>query len=136
MLRLLSQLIEQALAYWGLIALLFAAVGWLTGDVGYGAIAGFSGLALLWLLLWAPNPCGAATRVGKSCRNNARGILRGCHLQQHKWQRMRTFFVRPRLKNCVRQLFATPVTGLASLVGIATLVSTLTSTILSALPNK
>ncbi len=135
MLSAIVYLLKRILPYWGMIALVTAAIGWVTSDLGYGAIAGFSALALLWVLLWAPNPCGAATRSGLSCRNNARGILRGCHLQQHKWQRMRTYFIHPRLKSCVKQLFATPVTGLASLVGIATLLSTVTSTIWSFLPE-
>lgn len=65
---------------------------------------------------------------------NARGVLRGCHLQQHKWQRMRTFFVHPRLRECFKQLFSNPKTGLASLVAIVTLVSTIISTILSFMP--
>ncbi|AUH42144.1 hypothetical protein CXR04_19780 [Streptomyces sp. CMB-StM0423] len=57
--------------------------------------------------------------------------MRGCHLQQHKWQRTRTFFVHPRLRSCMAQLFASPVTGLASLGGIVMLISTLVSTTLA-----
>lgn len=91
---------------------------------------------LLWSYFWAPNPCGANSRAGTSCRNNARGILRGCHLQQHTRQRLKTFFVYPRPENCLQQLFATPAIGLASLGGIVTLISTVVSTVLSALPNQ
>ncbi|MYS59874.1 MULTISPECIES: hypothetical protein [Streptomycetaceae] len=116
---------KKVLPYWGLIALVLAVTGWLTSNFGPSGIATLSALSLLWFLFQAPNPCGAPIRAaGKSCRNNARGVLRGCHLQQHKWQRMRTFFVHPRLRSCAAQLFANPVTGLASLGGIVTLIST------------
>jgi hypothetical protein len=135
MVTMVRDLVRLTWRYWGLAALVVAAVGWLTRDLGFGAIAGFSLLGLLWLLFQAPNPCGAPVRAaGKACRNNARGVLRGCHLQQHKWQRVRTFFVHPRLRECFKQLFSNPTTGLASLVAIVTLASTIVSTILSLVP--
>ncbi|MFI9487329.1 hypothetical protein ACIG47_13145 [Promicromonospora sp. NPDC052451] len=135
MATMVRDLVRLTWRYWGLAALVVAAVGWLTRDLGFGAIAGFSLLGLLWLLFQAPNPCGAPVRAaGKTCRNNARGVLRGCYLQQHKWQRIRTLFVHPRLRECLRQLFGNAKTGLASLVAIVTLVSTIISTILSLVP--
>jgi hypothetical protein len=127
-----SIMLKKLLPYWGLIALVLAITGWLTSDFGPSGIAALSALSLLWFLFQAPNPCGAPIRAaGKTCRHNAKGVLRGCHLQQHKWQRMRTFFVHPRLRSCMAQLFDGPVTGLASLGGIITLISTVVSTILS-----
>ncbi|MGQ4516758.1 hypothetical protein [Streptomyces sp. DW26H14] len=123
---------KKLLPYWGLITLVLAVTGWLTSDFGPGGIATLSALSLLWFLFQAPNPCGAPIRTaGRTCRNNAKGVMRGCHVQQHKWQRMRTFFVHPRLRSCMAQLFDSPVTGLASLGGIVTLISTVVSTSLS-----
>lgn len=123
---------KKILPYWGLIALILAIAGWLTSDIGAGGLATLFALSMLWFLFQAPNPCGAPIRAaGRLCRHNARGVLRGCHLQQHKWQRLRTLFVRPRLRRCTTQLFASPVTGLASLGGIVTLVSTVISTTLA-----
>ncbi|MDI3402600.1 hypothetical protein [Streptomyces cavernicola] len=125
-------MLKKILPYWGLIALVVAITGWLTSDIGPGGTAALFGLSFLWFLFQAPNPCGAPVRnAGRACRNNAKGVLRGCHLQQHKWQRMRTFFVRPRLRSCMGQLFENPVTGLASLGGILALISTVINTIIS-----
>ena len=44
---------------------------------------------LLHFLLWTPVYCGAETRDETACRNNARGLLMGCHLQEHQWQKMK-----------------------------------------------
>lgn len=127
---------KMVLPYWGLIALIVAVTGWLTSDIGPSGTAALFGLSFLWFLLQAPNPCGAPIRAGGSCRHKAKGVLRGCHLQQHKWQRARTFFVHPRLRTCMAQLFASPVTGLASIGGIVTLLSTVINTILALTGKK
>ncbi|MET9295940.1 hypothetical protein [Streptomyces sp. NPDC003077] len=120
--------------YWGLVVFVFAITAWLTSDVGPAGLAGLFGLSCLWFLLQAPIPCGAPIRAaGRSCRNNARGVLRGCHLEQHKWQRARGLFVRPSWRRACGALFATPVTGLTSLGGIVTLVSTVLNIVLSVL---
>lgn len=37
-------------------------------------------------LFLAPMPCSARNRDGTLCRHNASGLLRGCWLEQHKWQ--------------------------------------------------
>jgi hypothetical protein len=39
-------------------------------------------------LLAAPVWCGAVNRDGTSCRNNSAGLLIGCHLRQHRWQKL------------------------------------------------
>ncbi|MEZ5408280.1 MAG: hypothetical protein R2761_09655 [Acidimicrobiales bacterium] len=39
-----------------------------------------------WFVLRAPNVCGAITKEGKPCRRNAKGLLGGCHLIEHKRQ--------------------------------------------------
>jgi hypothetical protein len=43
-------------------------------------------IALLHFAFVAPVWCGATTREDLSCRNNAHGLLMGCHVRQHKWQ--------------------------------------------------
>lgn len=40
----------------------------------------------VWFVFRAPNTCGAVNRDGTRCRNNAKGLLRGCHLIEHKRQ--------------------------------------------------
>lgn len=41
-----------------------------------------------WFVFRAPNVCGAINRDGNRCRNNAKGLLRGCHLIDHKRQNL------------------------------------------------
>jgi hypothetical protein len=36
--------------------------------------------------------CGAKARKGEWCRNNSYGLLLGCHLREHKWQRVKQTF--------------------------------------------
>lgn len=44
--------------------------------------------------LWrAPTVCGAATET-RTCRNNGKGMIRGCHIQEHNEQRVTTYLQR------------------------------------------
>ena len=43
-------------------------------------------------LLQAPVSCGAETRKGEWRRKNSHGLLRGCSIRQHKWQRLKQTF--------------------------------------------
>ena len=74
---------------WGY--LLLAAVLWLwfLPSIGPGVIAILSALVVLYTLFQAPMWCCAETRSREPCRNNAYGILLGCHLRQHKWQKVK-----------------------------------------------
>ena len=53
-----------------------------------GLIAPLSGLVVLYTLFQAPMWCCATTRANEPCRNNAYGLLLGCHLRQHRWQKV------------------------------------------------
>jgi hypothetical protein len=44
-------------------------------------------IALLHFAFAAPTWCGAPTRENLPCRNNAYGLLMGCHLRQHRWKK-------------------------------------------------
>ncbi|MEV3856304.1 hypothetical protein AB0J38_18510 [Streptomyces sp. NPDC050095] len=70
--------------------------------------------------MWRP-----IRKQGQTCRKNARGLLRGCSIEQHKWQRIRTLAVRPGLRQTRRELFPDRKTGLASLSAIVALMCTL-----------
>ena len=59
----------------------------------YSVIAILSMLALVYFLFQAPLPCGADTRNGEHCRNNSHGLLLGCWIRQHKWQKARDVFI-------------------------------------------
>lgn len=110
--------------YWGIIAFVVAIAGWLTSDIGPAGISVLSVLSFLWFLFQAPVPCGALNRGDTDqCRNNGRGVLRGCHLKQHQWQRLKGLVLRQRMRRITQELFPNPTTTLASLGAIVALLS-------------
>ena len=74
---------------WGYLLLAAVIYLWFLPSIGPGVIATLSGLVVLYSLFQAPMWCCAETRGGGLCRNNAYGILLGCHLRQHKWQKIK-----------------------------------------------
>jgi hypothetical protein len=73
--------------YWGYVALIVAVAGAFQ-HLATLAVLVLAGLAFLYLLVQAPLVCAAAGREGP-CRNNSHGILLGCWIRQHKWQRVK-----------------------------------------------
>ncbi|MES5822869.1 hypothetical protein [Streptomyces sp. RG80] len=121
---------HRVLPYWGLATLVVAITAWVSTDIGPIGLTVLFGLSLFWFLFQAPVPCGAKIRKeGQTCRNNARGLPRGCHYEQHKWQRVRSLAVRPSLRRTGRELFPDKKTGLATLGTVVALVCTLTTTV-------
>ena len=72
---------------WGYVLVAVVAYGWFGLDMAPGAIAALSVLVVLYTLFQAPMWCCATTRSNEPCRNNAYGLLLGCHLRQHRWQK-------------------------------------------------
>lgn len=103
--------------YWGFVALLAAIVGWVGLVAGkfvasvIGLILILSVVALGYFLFQAPLWCGAITREGTLCRNNSSGLLIGCHLREHKWQKLRMAFIPKAWQELNRGLWATPPRG-------------------------
>lgn len=62
---------------------------WFIAALGPTPIAVMSTLAFGFFLFQAPVPCCATTRREEWCRNNASGILGGCHFKQHRWQNLK-----------------------------------------------
>ena len=69
-------------------------------------------------LLAAPVWCGAVNRDGTSCRNNSTGLLIGCHLRQHRWQKLNSMARLGRARQMMSRLFRDPHTAVA-IVGAA-----------------
>jgi len=90
---------------------------------GYAVILIFSLLSLVYFLVQAPLWCGAETRTGDRCRNNSHGLLLGCHLREHKWQRMRDIFVSRKWRGIIHDLMSSPKEILATLGGLASIIS-------------
>jgi hypothetical protein len=109
--------------YWGYIALALAIAGWVTHVVGYAAIAVVSLLALVYFLFQAPLTCGAEIRGGRSCRNNSHGLLLGCRIRQHKWQRARDIFVSHKWRGVFHDLTESPKDKLGTVSALISVLS-------------
>lgn len=86
---LLTRLLTR---YWGYLALVIAALGFFLHSLGFAVILVLSLAAFGYFLLQAPVWCCAVTRKSELCRKNSHGLLLGCSIRQHKWQRMRQTF--------------------------------------------
>jgi hypothetical protein len=90
------------------------------------AVLALAGRAFIYALIQAPLVCGAAGRDGP-CRNNSHGILLGCWIRQHKWQRLRRLFVSQRWSDLAMALLGSPKDALATisaLIAIGTFAAT------------
>ena len=85
---------KNSLARWWGFALVVALLAALpTRAVPATILFALSGLGLVWALFFAPVWCGAVTRKDEFCRNNSWGLLLGCHLREHRWQKFKMMFV-------------------------------------------
>lgn len=109
--------------YWGYLAVALAIFGWVTHTVGYAVILIASLLALAYFLVQAPLTCGAEIRDGGGCRNNSHGILLGCWIRQHKWQRVKDIFISRKWRDVMRNLWAEPKDKLATVGGVISILS-------------
>ena len=109
--------------YWGYLALTLAILGWVMHAFGYALILIMSLAALVYFLLQAPLTCRADIRNGDHCRNNSYGLLLGCWIRQHKWQRARDIFVSRKWQNVIRDLTGSPKDILGTVGGLVSIVS-------------
>jgi hypothetical protein len=87
-----------------------------------------STIVTLYFLFMAPLWCGATTRNSTLCRNNSSGLLMGCHLREHKWQKIKFLFV-PRLWDRLnRGLWISPREGLTTISVMVSILSGLVAT--------
>jgi hypothetical protein len=109
--------------YWGYIAPVLAVLGWATHAVGYAVILIVSLVSLIYFLIQAPLTCGAKVRAGGHCRNNSHGILLGCHIRQHKWQKARDIFVSRKWRDVFHNLTESPRDKLGTIRALISIVS-------------
>jgi hypothetical protein len=112
---------EKLWPYWGYAALAVAIFGLVRGVVLVGsiilAVASF-GYFVFWIPVW----CGAANRqTGTFCRNNSHGLMMGCSLRQHKWQKFKGLWYRGRWRKLNEGLWVSPSTRIASASGLIAL---------------
>jgi hypothetical protein len=60
------------------------------------------------LLFAAPVWCGAENRSGGYCRNNATGLLLGCHLRYRRWQKLKSAMHMRDLREALSRLSKNP----------------------------
>jgi hypothetical protein len=116
--------------YWGLVVLAILLTTWWRADTGPLVLLILSGLVTFWAAFQAPTWCGAANRPDQSyryCRNNSRGLLMGCHLREHKWQKFKLLWYSRRWREFTRGWWATPSARLATVSGIVGIVSAVAS---------
>lgn len=109
--------------YWGYIALALVIFGWVTHAFGYIVILIISLVALVYFLVQAPLTCGAEIRGGGRCRNNSHGILLGCWIRQHKWQRFRDIFVSRKWRDVFHDLTESPKDKLGTVSALVSVLS-------------
>ncbi|MEU7774951.1 hypothetical protein AB0C44_26855 [Micromonospora taraxaci] len=110
--------------YWGLLALLALIAVWWSGNAGPELLYFLSAGVVIWSLLQAPAWCGAGTRKrGAFCRNNSYGLLLGCHIREHRWQKFKLLFWNRRWAEFSRGTWATPASRLATVTGLVGTVS-------------
>lgn len=107
-------------------------VGLILGKVStaiVGLVLVLSVGAVVYFLFQAPLWCGAVTRDGTLCRNNSSGVLIGCHLREHKFQKLKMAFVPKAWRELNRGLWATPRDGVTTLSGLGSAVSALAAVV-------
>lgn len=115
--------------YWGYVLLAVLLTVWWTTKVGPVVLVVLSLIVTGYFLFQAPIWCGAVNRDQTLCRRNASGLLLGCSLRQHKWQKLKMTFVPPMWRKLNRGLWANPTTGLATIGAVVGIVSTFASLI-------
>jgi hypothetical protein len=114
---------NKSLARWWGFALVVALLAALpTRAVPATLLFALSGLGLVWALFLAPVWCGAFTRKNEFCRNNSWGLLLGCHLREHRWQKFKMIFVTRRWHQLNRGLWSSPAAVLATISGLITII--------------
>ncbi|OIJ27668.1 hypothetical protein [Nocardioides luteus] len=94
--------------YFGYLLLALAVLLLFGFDVGPLTLSGVFVVCFVWLLFAAPTSCGAEIRTGENCRNNSYGLLGGCSIRQHKWQRVRALTHLDTARNACRGWFTGP----------------------------
>lgn len=109
--------------YWGYLIFAALVVLWFGGTIAPWWLIGLSVLDIGYFLFQAPMWCCAVNRDGTLCRRNSSGLLLGCSLRQHKWQRIKMAVVPHAWRQLNRGLWASPWEGLATLGTLASVIS-------------
>lgn len=110
--------------WWGVLAGLLLIAAWINSSAGPAVVIALSAITLVWCLFQAPVTCGAPVRGrDDGCRNNASGILLGCHIRQHRWQKLRMLILRRQVREFCAGLFSDGKATVVTLAGVGSFVS-------------
>ncbi|MFF7123813.1 hypothetical protein [Streptomyces sp. NPDC008240] len=116
--------------WWGVLAGALLIAAWINRAAGPAVIVLLSAAVLLWSFFQAPVTCGAPVRGrGDGCRNNATGLLMGCHIRQHRWQKLKMLIVRRRVREFCSGLFSDGKATLVTLAAVGSFLSGLVALI-------
>ncbi|MGY5126783.1 hypothetical protein [Streptomyces nigrescens] len=110
--------------WWGVLAGALLIAAWINKAAGPAVVIALSAVVLLWCTFQAPVTCGAPVRGREDgCRINASGLLLGCHIRQHRWQKLKMLFVRRQVRAFCSGLFSDGKATIVTLAGIGSFVS-------------
>ncbi len=108
--------------YWGYILFGLLVFSVWNGSIGAGTSAVMTALLAVYVLFQAPVWCGAENRSRgdevEYCRNNSYGLLVGCWIRKHKWEKLKTPWWGSRWREHTRGLWAGPAAKLATVTGL------------------
>jgi hypothetical protein len=116
--------------WWGVLAGFLLIAAWINQAAGPPVVIGLSAIVLLWCFFQAPVTCKAEVRGrADGCRNNAAGLLLGCHIRQHRWQKLKMLIVRRQIRAFCRGLFSDGKAVVVTLAGLGSFASGLAAMI-------
>ncbi|MXM64130.1 hypothetical protein GR925_11900 [Streptomyces sp. HUCO-GS316] len=122
--------------WWGVLAGALLIAAWINSAAGPPVVIALSVAVLLWCFFQAPVTCGAPVR-GRTdgCRNNASGLLLGCHIRQHRWQKLKMLFLRRQVREFCAGLFSDGKATIVTLAGLGSFVSGLVALVPGVIVN-
>lgn len=110
--------------WWGVLAGALLIAAWINSSAGPAVVITLSAAVVLWSFFQAPVTCGAPVRGrADGCRNNAYGLLLGCHIRQHRWEKLKMLIVRRQLRAFCAGLFADGKATVVTLAGAGSFMS-------------
>lgn len=109
--------LHLAARYWGWLVVLVVVYRLSLGRFDWWSLV-LSLSALLYFSLVVPAWCGAVTRGDRLCRNNAHGLLMGCHLREHRFQKLSLVIVPKSWRALMRRVWDNPLPTTGAVVSL------------------
>jgi hypothetical protein len=124
--------VKAVRSYWGYLAAAALIAAW--GRGGASLLIFLLSLAVFaYASFQVPVWCGAVNRNGTYCRKNAYGVLMGCRLRQHRWQKMTLLVIRSKAGDISRAIFPSPKEKFHAILAVGGLLSAIAAVIVPVL---